>query len=77
MDELNIIDIPDKFYHVNRDGSFSDSIKENQRIENANYWARKQTQIGLLMLSTMGVLIIMLLNETDVLNFFWRMLWGG
>ena len=76
MEEISIKDVPDKVYFVNRDGTFADKIKENQRLENANYWARKNTEIGLLMLGSMAVLVIMLLNETDVLNFFWRMLWG-
>lgn len=76
MEEINIVEIPDKFYHVNKDGSFNEGIIENKRLENSQYWASKSQEIGLLMLGSMGGLIVFLLVETDVFNFFWGKLFG-
>jgi len=76
MDDINILEVPNKFYYLNDDGSFANGIKENKKQENINYWASKSQQVGLLMLVSMGVLILFLVVETDIFNFFWHMLWG-
>lgn len=76
MDEVSILKEPDKFYYVDKQGNFKDNIIENKRLENAQYWAGKTQQIGALMLVSMGVLCVILLVETDILNVFWSMLWG-
>jgi len=76
MEDINIKEVPDKFYYLNENGTFSDVIKENKPLENSRYWKEKTTQIGLLMFFSMGILILFLIVETDIFNFFWRMLWG-
>jgi len=76
MEDINILEVPDKYYHLNDDGSFANGIIENKKQENINYWASKSRQIGILMLCSMGFLVLVLVVETDIFNFFWQMLWG-
>ena len=76
MDEIAIREVPDKFFYLNEDGTFNKDIKENKPLENKNYWANKSQEIGLLMFASMGTLIIFLVVETDIFNFFWHILWG-
>jgi hypothetical protein len=77
MDEISIKEVPDKMFYVDDKGFFSSEIKSNKKMENSQYWANKNVQIGLLMLTTMFILIMTLLAETDILNFFWSKLWGA
>lgn len=77
MDEISIKDIPDKIYYVGEQGHFSKEIVQNKKMETAQYWANQNMQIGLVMLISTFVLIVILLAETDILNVFWKMIWGA
>jgi len=77
MEELKILEIPNKYFKVDERGNFNNNIVENKKLENASYWVSKSQQIGLLMLVSMGALVIMLIVETDIFNFLWGLLWGA
>lgn len=60
-------EMPDKVYFVNENGDFVDEpIKKNVPLE--KYWSEKVNVLGILMLVSSGILILILLGESNLIQ---------
>ena len=68
----SVKEVPDKFFYLNKDGSFRETMREDDKYSVQEYWSTKTRQIALLMLVSMGVLFMVLLAESNVLGVMWE-----
>lgn len=71
--KLYIRDVPDS-EHVFPIGESGQQIagKVTDRMINSQYWGSKRKEISLVVIVCMGILLIMLLAESDILNVAWH-----
>lgn len=67
-----IREVPDKFFYLNEDGTFHEGIKPDRPLEVSHYWKLQEQKVALVLLVSAGLLTLMLLYETDILNYFWQ-----
>ena len=68
----NLREIPDDFFYLNPDGTISKEIVPYKKMENSHYWLSKSRIIGAVMLLSSFTFVMILLNETKVLEMVWQ-----
>jgi hypothetical protein len=62
---------------INEDGFAIKLEKKPLALEQAYYWRLHENQIGLLLLLSMGILLMLLLQETDVFGSLWSNMYNA
>lgn len=68
---------PNQLYVPDKDGKPGALIKPNAKMEVSAYWSGKYRQIGIIMLVSMGILMLIILAESDILQIAWDGLLQG
>lgn len=59
---------PEELKYLDEHGNFTDKPVSDERDIIANYWARQNKKLGLLLFVSAGILFSILMNETGVVD---------